>query len=193
MSPEKCPGCEADLAAGYPIEPYTHHGHKFTGLVAVTNDGMNGVDHISPLPSRPGDSGGGLRFNAGKNQLDLLPPEWTWGLGMVLTRGTIKYAVRNWEMGMKWSYPVACIFRHVFKFICGERYDAETGCHHLAMAAWNCLALMSYDIREVGENDLVGELGWLNKVAIAPGPALQKIIDQREAEMKEQQTKEKAA
>lgn len=125
--------------------------------------------------------GGGLRYNTGKNQLELIPAEWVWGLGMVLTRGAIKYDVRNWERGMKWSYPVGCAFRHVFKFMCGERYDAETGCHHLAMAAWNCLALMTYDIREIGSNDLAGtgDLAWLDKVATAPGPALQKLMDEK--------------
>lgn len=125
--------------------------------------------------------GGGLRYNAGKNQVELIPPEWIWGLAMVLTRGAAKYAVRNWEGGMAWSYLVGCAFRHTLKFICGERYDEETGCHHMFMAAWNCCALATYDIREVGENDLVGELGWLAKVAQQPGPALQKIMDDKAA------------
>lgn len=120
--------------------------------------------------------GGGLRFNAGKNQLELLPPEWVYGLGMVLTRGAVKYASRNWERGMKWSYPVGCALRHIFKFVCGESYDEETGCHHLAMAAWNCLALMTYDIRKIGENDLVGNVAWMDATAQEPGAALQKLM-----------------
>jgi hypothetical protein len=121
--------------------------------------------------------GGGLRYNGGKNQIELMPPEWIWGLGMVLTRGAAKYVARNWERGMKWSYLIGCLVRHTLKFICGERYDEETGCHHMALAAWNCLALMSYDIREVGENDLVGELGWLAKTAQQPGAVLQALMD----------------
>jgi hypothetical protein len=118
--------------------------------------------------------GGGMRFNAGKNQLELIPAEWIWGLGMVLTRGAVKYAVRNWERGMKWSYPFGCALRHMLKFYCGERYDAETGCHHLFMAAWNMCALATYDIRGIGENDLTGngKLEWLDKCATEPGPAL---------------------
>ena len=122
--------------------------------------------------------GGGLRFNTGKNMLELLPAEWVWGLGMVMTRGAYKYIARNWERGMKWSYPFGCALRHMFKFMCGERYDKETGCHHMFMAAWNCCALASYDIRKVGENDLasVGELAWLEACAVAPGPELAKIM-----------------
>jgi hypothetical protein len=104
--------------------------------------------------------GGGLRLNAGKTRIDLIPPEWIWALADVLTVGSIKYAARNWERGMDWSNMIGCTMRHDLKFILGERYDGETGCHHLAMAAWNNLALMSYDIRSqhlgkpVGNNDL---------------------------------------
>lgn len=121
--------------------------------------------------------GGGLRFNTGKNKLELMPMEWIWGLGMVLTRGAAKYVERNWERGMKWSYLVGCCMRHLIKFVCGERYDPETGCHHLAMVAWNALALMTYDIRKIGENDLVGNLDWIAATATSPGPELQAIMD----------------
>lgn len=96
----------------------------------------------------------GLRFNGGKTLLELVPPEWVWGLGDVTTRGSWKYPLRNWEKGMKWSIMIGCSLRHIFKFCCGERYDPETGCHHLFMAAWNCCALASYDLRGVGENDI---------------------------------------
>lgn len=123
--------------------------------------------------------GGGLRFNTGKNQIELMPPEWIWAVSMVLTRGAIKYAIRNWERGMKWSYLVGCAMRHLLKFVCGERYDPETGCHHLAMVAWNALALMTYDLRKIGENDLVGNLDWLAASAVAPGPELQAVIDRK--------------
>lgn len=99
------------------------------------------------------DSDGGLRYDEGKVRLELIPVEWTLGLGWVLTKGAEKYPARNWELGMKWSKMIASILRHIAKFMCGEKYDKETGCHHMAHAAWNCLALMSYDIREIGEND----------------------------------------
>jgi hypothetical protein len=141
----------------------------------------------TPATAAPKADGGGLRFNTGKNMLELLPIEWIWGVGMVTTRGSIKYAIRNWERGMKWSYLVGCALRHLFKFVSGERYDPETGCHHLAMVAWNALALMSYDIRTLagtptGENDMVGNMEWLNLCAIQPGPELQAIIDAKAAQ-----------
>lgn len=97
---------------------------------------------------------GGLRYDNGKNRLDLLPPEWVWGLGVITTEGAKKYAERNWEKGMPWSKVWGPMLRHAFKWLMGERYDAETGCHHLLMVAWNALALFTYDLRQIGENDL---------------------------------------
>lgn len=97
---------------------------------------------------------GGLRLNKGKVLIELVPPEWFVALGDVTTQGSKKYAQRNWERGMKWSIMIGCAMRHILKFCLGERHDPETGCHHLAMAAWNVLALMTYDLRNIGENDI---------------------------------------
>jgi hypothetical protein len=122
------------------------------------------VVHVSPPIASPVASGGGLRYDQGKNRLDLLPPEWEWALGQVLTAGAQKYAERNWEQGMKHSKMIGCMKRHLAKFLSGEEYDHEidpatgedkgTQCHHLALVAWNALALMSYRLRKIGENDL---------------------------------------
>lgn len=103
-------------------------------------------------PKTPGTEG--LRYDTGKLRLDLLPAEWELELGRVSTMGSIKYAPRNWERGMAWMKMIGCSRRHILKFLLGEKYDKETGCHHLALAAWNLLALMSYDMRGLGENDI---------------------------------------
>ena len=126
------------------------------------------AESVRAKPVKP--DGGGLRHNAPKNRLDLVLPEWVWALGDVSTRGTIKYAVRNWERGMQWSIMVGCTLRHLYKFIAGERYDKEIGCHHLAMAAWNLLALMSYDLKGIGEDDIRTSttMGTLEAVANIP-------------------------
>lgn len=110
--------------------------------------------HDLSYGATPKADGGGLRYNAEKNRLDLLPIEWSLAIGEVMTAGAKKYAARNWERGMSWSIMVGCSLRHLYKFMSGERYDPETGCHHLAHCAWNILALMSYDVREIGTNDL---------------------------------------
>lgn len=107
--------------------------------------------------AKQGD-GGGTRYNTGKTLVELVVPEWIWALADVTTRGSVvgggQYPMRNWERGMKWSICIGCALRHFLKFLCGQRYDVETGCHHMAMAAWNLLAVMTYDLEEIGENDL---------------------------------------
>jgi hypothetical protein len=105
----------------------------------------------------------GIRYDEGKVRLDLIPPEWVWGLGQVLTKGAEKYEVRNWEKGMAWSRIVGSLLRHLYKFLAGNRYDKETGCHHMAMVAWNALALMSYDLRKIGYCD-IPEIDYLSYV-----------------------------
>lgn len=118
---------------------------------------MRPNDQPPPPPQHPvNGSGGGLRYDSGKNRLDLLPAEWIWGLGRVTTAGALKYADRNWEKGMPWSKVWGPMLRHAFKFLAGERYDEETGCHHLLMVAWNALALFTYDLKKMGENDVWG-------------------------------------
>lgn len=112
-----------------------------------------------------GADGGGQRLNAGKNRIELLPPEWIWALADVMTQGSKKYDARNWEKGMDWSSMIGCMHRHIAKFQAGQRYDGPrfdkeagtTGCHEMAMVAWNALALMVYDLRGIGNNDLPHE------------------------------------
>lgn len=97
----------------------------------------------------------GLRFNAGKPRYDLLPADGLAALVDVYTKGAEKYADRNWEKGMAWSKCFASLMRHCWKFWRGEDYDEETGCHHMAMAAWNATALCVYSLRRIGDDDRV--------------------------------------
>lgn len=96
----------------------------------------------------------GVRFDQGKLRYDLLPPDGIEELVRVYTKGAEKYADRNWEKGMAWGRILGSLLRHTYAFVKGETHDKETGCHHMAMAAWNCLALCVYDMRKVGINDL---------------------------------------
>jgi hypothetical protein len=46
--------------------------------------------------------------------------------------------------------------RHLEAYWEGESFDQETGCHHMAMAAWNCFTLLAYSVRGVGNDDRPG-------------------------------------
>ena len=108
---------------------------------------------VTPIVAE-GAAATGLRYDTGKLRLDLIPPEWLESLGGVLTKGSIKYAPRNWEQGMAWSKCWGPLLRHCVKWLGGERLDPETGEHHLAHVAWNALALLVYEQRGLGEDDL---------------------------------------
>lgn len=95
-----------------------------------------------------------LRFNEAKTRYDLIPYEWKKVLAEILTFGANKYSDRNWEKGMDWGKMIASAERHVVDFQSGQSYDRESGCHHLGHAAWNYLALMTYDLRRIGNSNL---------------------------------------
>lgn len=86
----------------------------------------------------------GLRFNEGKIRYDLLEPFAIEQVAKVFTMGAKKYAPFNWLKGMPWSSMVASMKRHIAAFENGEDFDPESGLYHLAHAAWNALALVSY-------------------------------------------------
>lgn len=86
----------------------------------------------------------GLRFNQGKTRYDLIPPYAQEQYARVLTLGANKYALRNWEKGMKWSDVWASLKRHVAAFERGEDFDKETGLHHTAHIMCNAAFLTEY-------------------------------------------------
>lgn len=86
----------------------------------------------------------GLRFNQNKIRYDLLEPFAIDQLAKVFTKGAEKYAPRNWEKGMDWTKMLASLKRHIAAWEMGEDFDNETNCYHMAHAAWNALALVSY-------------------------------------------------
>ena len=88
----------------------------------------------------------GKRYDQGKNRLDLLSFCALWQVGAVGTRGSVKYADRNWEGGMCYSRTLGCALRHIFKWAVGHKYDEESGLHHMAHAAWNIMALLHFEM-----------------------------------------------
>lgn len=92
--------------------------------------------------------GGAIRFDEGKPDISLIPPEYLEGLARVFMYGTQKYARENWRKGMKWSRVYSSAMRHLLAFWKGEEIDAESGLPHLIHAAWNLLVLYCYTHQE---------------------------------------------
>lgn len=86
-------------------------------------------------------------------RFDLIPWDALEEIARVYGVGAGKYEDHNWLRGYKWSLSAAALCRHVAKWFLGIDRDAETGCHHLAHAAWHCLTLITFALRGIGTDD----------------------------------------
>lgn len=90
----------------------------------------------------------------GKTRYDLLPPEPLEELCKVYTWGAEqKYEPRNWEKGINFGRRFSSCMRHLWVWWRGEDFDKESGLHHLAHAAWNIFALLTYVMRGMNQFD----------------------------------------
>lgn len=105
-------------------------------------------------PSTVKPDGGGLRYDAGKPRTDLLPPDGLLELAQLYTIGAVKYGDRNWERGMPWSKVLGPLLRHLLRWMVGQARDPETGLSHMTHVAWNALALVVYELRGIGTDDI---------------------------------------
>jgi len=97
----------------------------------------------------------GARFDEGKTRFDLIPPNSLDEIALVYTYGANKYDANNWWRGMKWTKVIGPIMRHLMKWLRGEKRDPESNCHHLALVALNCIALIEYERNKIGQDDRV--------------------------------------
>lgn len=99
----------------------------------------------------------GYKADENKVRMDLIPPEFIFAVGEVLSFGARKYADRNWEKGMKWSRPFGAAMRHLWawwggrgpsprNFLFGD-LDPETEYSHLWHAACCLCFLITYEQR----------------------------------------------
>ena len=86
-------------------------------------------------------------------RLDLIPPEFIEELGRVFGAGAKKYSDNNYLKGYEYRKSLGAMLRHVMRWAQGEDIDPETGCHHLAHAAWHCSTLYTFQSEGLGEDD----------------------------------------
>ena len=95
----------------------------------------------------------GRKDDSGKLPHHLLPFDALSEISKVLEFGANKYSDRNWEKGMAWHRPFSACLRHLWDWWQGYKHDPETGLSHLAHAGCCILFLISYELREVGQDD----------------------------------------
>lgn len=80
-------------------------------------------------------------------------PEALLELAMAAGYGREKYDQYNYLKGMDHSLMVNAAFRHILAHQSGEDIDEESGRYHLALGAWQLLALLAHVIRGIGHDD----------------------------------------
>lgn len=113
------------------------------------------VEAMAKIHGGPGIVHPPRKDDSEKPRFDLLPPNALFEVARVYTFGANKYSDHNWLNGTGLTYGriFAAIMRHCFAFWSGENVDPETGLHHMAHAAFGCLALVEYSCVGKGQDD----------------------------------------
>lgn len=93
----------------------------------------------------------------GKGRYDLISPVMMRRLAIVLEKGALKYAPRNWEKGIPLSWYLDAALRHTFQYLDGQRDE-----DHLAQAIFNLMAIIHTE-EELKTGRLPQNLGDLPK------------------------------
>jgi len=98
---------------------------------------------------------------------DLIVEPFLEQLALVCGMGAEKYDDDNWRKGYSWRLSYGALKRHLRLFWTGENFDDESGLHHLAHAAWHCMALYKYSTApqyaDFDDRPDLPELDWLTK------------------------------
>ena len=81
----------------------------------------------------------------GKIRFDLIPVGPLRQIAMVLTYGAERYGANTYKKGIKFSSYVGATLRHFYAWWGGEKYDPESGLHHLAHAITDLIFLLHFD------------------------------------------------
>lgn len=123
----------------------------FTGTMMTTTEPSKNIPRFQT--DNMDLKASGVKYDAGKEAMDLIPPEFLFGTAEILTLGAVKYEVRNWEKGMRWGRVFASLMRHLWRWWGGENLDSETKKSHLWHASCCIAFLIAYESRQVGEDD----------------------------------------
>lgn len=86
-------------------------------------------------------------------EMALLDPAALWELGRVAHFGTKKYPKNSYLKDADHDLYYSAAQRHLMAYWAGYDHDAESGLSHLAHAAWNILALLTFRIRKIGNDN----------------------------------------
>lgn len=97
----------------------------------------------------------------------LIPVRALREVALVYHFGKEKYSAHNWRKGYNWSWSYSALQRHINAFWSGENRDPESGLYHLAHAGFHILALLTFSIFSLGEDDRIIECSQPNAAPVA--------------------------
>lgn len=88
----------------------------------------------------------GMKYDGEKPRMSLLPFGALELVARVMTYGARKYAPHNWKRLSNGKERAAnAMLRHFAAWQQGQRFDEESGLHHLAQVCCNALFLLAFD------------------------------------------------
>jgi len=119
-------------------------------LLALGETLVAGEYDLHDSETRVTDAATGGQKGVKLTQLGALDPVSLIEASRVAGYGAAKYAAFNYLRGYDWAHSFNAMQRHALLFWAGEDFDEESELHHMAHAAWHCLALVSFALRGVG-------------------------------------------
>ena len=86
-------------------------------------------------------------------QLGAIDAQALYTLAEVAGSGADKYSRDNYLAGYDWSLSYDALQRHALKWAAGQNRDDESGLPHMAHVAWHALALVAFELRDLGRDD----------------------------------------
>lgn len=87
------------------------------------------------------------KFDSKKNRVELIEPDFIFGVGSILTFGAEKYEAHNWKKATPDDIEriKGSLLRHTLAYLNGELVDPESGLSHLYHAGCNLMFLDYFD------------------------------------------------
>jgi hypothetical protein len=101
-------------------------------------------DDSGPLFTRSGE-GYFMKYDNGKCRVSLVDPDFTLGVGAILTFGAQKYAANNWKLMTELERCKDAAYRHFLAYMSGELLDPESNLPHLDHLATNIMFLRYFE------------------------------------------------
>ena len=105
-----------------------------------------------------------LRFNNDKPKWSLVHYKSLLPLVRQLEAGAAKYAPNNWMIDLNEREILDCLQRHLAALMDGEKYDPDTGVHHIGAIMCNAMFYSFHYVKNPISKKIKNWPKWLQKI-----------------------------